>query len=331
MINRRAFVTGLGTVLVAPLVAEASQQQHNLGQLRRVAVLSGNTARAAAANIAELQRGLQEIGYVDAGDIAIEVRYADGRLERLPALAREIVDLEPDVIVTSGIPAALAVKKATATIPIVVAAAGDLAGNGLVVSDAAPGGNATGIDELSPDTSDSRLTLLREAVPIASPVAVLSSATPSTYAIQRYGTERAAERFGLTLKVFDVRDAAQFEPAFGRMMQEQVKALLVFSGLLTAVNRIKIVALAERHRLAAMYWSETFVQVGGLMSYGPSVPLMFHQSASLVGRVLAGAKVSDLPVQRPTKLQFLINLKNAKALGLTITPSLLRKADQVIE
>ena len=265
-----------------------------------------------------MRRGLHELGYIDGRDIAIEVRYADGRLDRLPGLADELVRLEPDVIVTSGIPAALALKRATAIIPIVVAAAGDLAGNGLVMSDAAPGGNVTGIDEVSPDASGERLTNLCEAVPLASPVAILSSATPSTYAIQWCGTERAAQRLRVGLKPFEVRDAADFEHAFATMMQEHVKALIVFSGLLTAVNRVQIVGLAARHRLPTMYWSETFVHAGGLMSYGPSVPRLFHQAASLVDRVLRNTKVGLLPVQRPTKFDLFINLKTAKALGLTV-------------
>jgi putative tryptophan/tyrosine transport system substrate-binding protein len=329
VIERREFLVGSVAALAAPVVGEA--QEYKTEQIRRVGILSGNSARAAAANVDGLRRGLRDLGYVEGRGIAIEARYADGKFERLPGLADELVRLKLDVIVTSGIPGALALKKATSMIPIVVAAAGDLVGNGLVVSAAAPGTNVTGIDEVSPDTSGERLTLLREAVPLTSPVAILSSATPSTYASQWQGTERAAQQLGLTLKSFEVRDGAHFERAFAAMTHEKVTALIVFSGLLTTVYRVQLVNLAERHSLPAMYWSEGFVQAGGLMSYGPSVPRMFRQSATLVDRLLKGATPSDLPVQRPTKVDLAINLKTAKALGLTIPPSLLQRADQVIE
>jgi hypothetical protein len=191
-VDRRAFIVGGVAALAAAVVGEAQEPQSE--KIGRVGILSGNSATAAAANVDGLRRGLRDLGYVEGRNVASEIRYADGKFERLPELADELVRLKFDVILTSGIPAALALKKATAMIPIVVAAAGDLVGNGLVVSDAAPGANVTGIDEVSPEASGERLTLLRQAVPFTSPVAILSSATPSTYAIQWQGkVERATQ------------------------------------------------------------------------------------------------------------------------------------------
>jgi hypothetical protein len=191
-VDRRAFIVGGVAALAAAVVGEAQEPQSE--KIGRVGILSGNSATAAAANVDGLRRGLRDLGYVEGRNVASEIRYADGKFERLPELADELVRLKFDVIVTSGIPAALALKKATAMIPIVVAAAGDLVGNGLVVSDAAPGANVTGIDEVSPEASGERLTLLRHAVPFTSPVTILSSATPSTYAIQWQGkVERAIQ------------------------------------------------------------------------------------------------------------------------------------------
>jgi hypothetical protein len=191
-VDRRAFIVGGVAALAAAVVGEAQEPQSE--KIGRVGILSGNSATAAAANVDGLRRGLRDLGYVEGRNVASEIRYADGKFERLPELADELVRLKFDVILTSGIPAALALKKATAMIPIVVAAAGDLVGNGLVVSDAAPGANVTGIDEVSPEASGERLTLLRQAVPFTSPVTILSSATPSTYAIQWQGkVERAIQ------------------------------------------------------------------------------------------------------------------------------------------
>jgi putative ABC transport system substrate-binding protein len=275
--------------------------------------------------------GMHQIGYEEGRDYVIEPRYAEGKLDRLPTLAAELVELKVDVIVLGSIPAALAAQKATRSIPIVVAAAGDFAGNGLVASLEQPGGNITGLDEVVPGLAGKRLRLLSEAVPLRSPVAILSSATGPTHAKQMQDAEITAASLGIKLAVMRVADATEFEGAFEAMAREKASATVVFSGVLTNVHRKKIAQLAAQYRLPTIHWSEAYVKAGGLMYYGPNLAGMFRRSATFVDKILKGMSPGVLPVEYPQQFELIINLKAAKELGLTIPKSLLEKADRLLE
>ncbi len=275
--------------------------------------------------------GMRKIGYQEAREYVIEFRYAEGKLDRLPTLAAELVELKVDVIVLGSIPAALAAQKATKSIPIVVAAAGDFVGNGLVASLEQPGGNITGLDEVVPGLAGKRLRLLSEAVRLRSSVAILSSATGPTHAKQMQDVESTAESLGIRLMVMRVSDIKDFEGAFEAMASEKASATVVFSGVLTNVHRKRIAELAAQYRLPVIHWSEAYVTSGGLMYYGPNLPGMFRRAAAFVDKVLKGASPSVLPVEYPQQFELIINLKTAKELGLTIPKTLLEKADRLIE
>jgi len=274
--------------------------------------------------------GMHQFGFQEGRDYVIEPRYAEGKLDRLPALAAELVDLKVNVIVLGSIPAALAAQKATRSIPIVVAAAGDLVGNGLVASLEQPGGNITGLDEVVPGLSGKRLRLLSEAVPLRSPVAILSSATGPTHAKQMQDAEIAASSLGVKLAVMRVTDARDFEGAFETMAREKASATVVFSGVLTNVHRRRIAELAAQYRLPTIHWNEAYVTAGGLMYYGPNLPGMFRRSAAFVDKILKGVSPNVLPIEYPQEFELIINLKTAKALGLAIPPNVLARADRVI-
>ena len=249
----------------------------------------------------------------------------------MPTLAAELVQQKVDVIVLGNIPAALAAQKATKTIPIVVAAAGDFVGNGLVASLQRPGGNITGLDEVVPGLAGERLRLLAEAVPLRSPVAVLSGATGPTHAKQMHDVEPAAASLGVKLVVMRVADAKDFERAFEEMAREKASAVVVFSGILTNVHRKKIVELTAQYRMLSIHWSEAYVISGGLMYYGPNAREMYKRSAAFVDKILKGASPSELPVEYPQEFELIINLKTAKELGLTLPKALLEKADRLLE
>jgi ABC-type uncharacterized transport system substrate-binding protein len=275
--------------------------------------------------------GMRELGYEEGKHYFIEPRYAEDKLDRLPALAAELVELKVDVIVLGSMPSALAAQKATKNIPVVVAAAGNFVGNGLVASLERPGGNITGLDEVVPGLAGERLRLLAQAVPLRSPVAVLSSATGPTHAKQMQDTEPAAASLGIKLVVMRVANAKDFEGAFEAMAGEKASAVVVFSGVLTGVHRKRIVELAAQYRLPAIHWSETYVTSGGLMYYGPNLRGMFKRSAAFVDKILKGMSPSELPVEYPQQFELIINLKTAKELGLTLPKALLEKADRLLE
>jgi ABC-type uncharacterized transport system substrate-binding protein len=275
--------------------------------------------------------GMLIIGYQEARDYVLESRFAEGKFDRLPTLAAELVELKVDVIVLGSIPAALAAQKATKTIPIVVAAAGDFVGNGLVASLEQPGGNITGLDEVVPGLAGRRLRLLNEAVRLQSPVAILSSATGPTHAKQVQDAESTAASLGIRLVTMRVSDAKDFDSAFDAMAREKASAVLVFSGVLTNVHRKMIVKLAAQYRFPTIHWNEAYVISGGLMYYGPNLRGMFKRSAAFVDKILKGASPSVLPVEYPQEFELIINLKTAKELGLTIPKTLLEKADRLLE
>ena len=307
-------------ILVAPLAAEAQA-----AKIPRIGILWPFSP----SRLEPFKQGLRELGYVEGQNIAIEVRGEEGRFKQLPELAAELVRLNVDVIVTSSPPAVRAVKQATSTIPIVMAAVGDAVDYGFVNSLARPGGNITGSSWLNTELSAKRLELLKEAFPKVSRVAVLWD--PAVGATALRATEVAARSLAVQLQVLEVRDPKDFESAFGAGKKERAGALFVMASPMLPVHRKPLVELAARNRLPAMYDRREYVEAGGLMAYGPSFPDLIRRAATFVDKILKGAKPADLPVEQPTRFELVINLKTAKALGLTIPQSILIRADQVIQ
>jgi len=297
----------------------------------RLALLNTSNPVANKRLEAGLRKGLRDLGYVEGQNLVIVSRYAEGKLERLPALAAELVQSRPDVIVTAGPQAIQAVKQATDTLPIVMASIADPVAEGLVASLARPGGNLTGMAFQNPELTVKRLELLTQAVPKARRIAVLWDSTGLRRASGLSELQAAALSLGLTLQVLDVRGPADFDAAFGAARRGRADALVVLSGSLLFVHRQALVDLAARSRLPATYFSREFVDAGGLMSYGPSFPDMYRRSAAYVDKILKGAKPADLPVEQASLFELIVNLKAAKTLGLTLPPSLVQRADEVIQ
>ena len=274
--------------------------------------------------------GLRDLGYQEGRDIVIEYRWADGKYDRLPALFAELVRLKVDVIVTHGTPGVLAAKKATSTIPIVMAVVGDALGSGLVSSLARPGGNVTGLTFFNPELAAKRLELLKETMPGLTDVGILLNlANPINEPILPQMSQ-VAHSLKLELHQFDVRGPTEFEGAFAAMAAKRVGALVVIEDAMLLANAPAVAALALKQRLPSCGWPD-FAVAGGLMAYGVNFPDMFRRAATFVDKILKGAKPGDLPVERSTKFEFVINLKTAKALGVTVPYSLLARADEVIE
>ncbi len=328
--TRRAFIGALaGGLLGAPLAAEAQQA----AKIARIGYLAGNLA--ADPHLPEaFRQGLRDLGYVEGRNVVIEYRDAEGKFERLPALAAELVALKVDVIVAPSTLAALAAKQATKTIPIVFAAAGDAVGSGLVTSLARPGGNVTGLSVLAPELVGKRLELLKQAVPGVTRVAALWH--PGDYAERTdkdmlKEADVAARALGVRLQVVEARGPADIDRAFSDMTRARAGALTVFSTPMFSTERRRLVDLAAKNRLPTMFSFRDYVDAGGLMAYGPSLADLARRAATYVDKILNGARPADLPVEQPTKFELVINLKTAKALGLTIPPSLLARADEVIQ
>lgn len=328
--NRRRFLrTVSASLLAAPHGADAQQA----GKVPRIAYLSASSAAASATWGSEaFRQGLRELGYIEGRNILIEYRWADGRFERLPGLAAELVRLAVNVIVASNTPAALAARDATSTIPIILVTVGDPVGSGLVASLARPGGNVTGLS-LTPTLaiSGKQLELLKETFPTVGHVAVLANPANLPTADLLTATELAAQSLRLRIRVVQVREPRKFDDAFAVMKNERIPALLVIPDPLVNDNRDRIVAFAAANRLPAIYPYRTFVDAGGLMSYGVDLSDLSRRAATYVDRILKGARPADLPIEQPTKFELVINLKTAKALGLTIPPSVLLRADQILE
>jgi putative ABC transport system substrate-binding protein len=317
-----------GGLLAAPLAVEAQRGP----KMPKIGLLVPGTSTASSPNFEAFRQGMRELGYVEGRTWASEDRYADGRSERLPELAREIVGLKVDVIVTSTDVAIAAVKRETQTIPTVVAFSGDPVGIGFVASLARPGGNVTGLSGLSPELSGKRLELLKQVVPDLSRVAFLWNPDLRSAVLDYKETEATASSLHLELQSVEISAAADFGRAFSVLTGRRAQALIVPPGsAVNLSNRAEILALTLKNRLPAMFPIKEYVVEGGLMSYGPSLPAMYRRAATYVDKILKGAKPADLPVERPTKFELVINLKTAKTLGLTIPPSLLQRADQVIE
>jgi putative tryptophan/tyrosine transport system substrate-binding protein len=324
--NRRAFLSAVsGSLLAAPLAAEA---QSRAGKVPRVGILNSDTAQDA--RVGEFRDGLRELGYVEGQNLLTIYRWADGRQDRLPALADELLASNVDVIVAIGA-SVWAAKRQTSTVPIVIAFSGDPVGTAMVSNLARPGGNITGLSFMSSDLAAKRLELLKQTFPRITRVAVLYLPAEVSTVPELRETEAAARMISVTLQPLAVRNPGDLEPLFGAATRERADALLVFAHAFAFVHRDRIIELAARQRLPTMYGWREFVDVGGLMSYGPNVNTILRRAAGYVDRILKGAKPGDLPIEQPTKFELVINLKTAKALGLTIPPSLLLRADQVIE
>ena len=312
-------------LLVAPPTAEPQQPV----KISRVGVLSGGSPTPHL--LYAFRQGLRDLHHLEGENIAIEARWADGQLDRLPGLVGELVQLKVDVIVTSGAPAAFAAKQATSTIPIVMAQINDPVGLGLVASLGQPGGNITGLANLHSELAAKQLELIKEAIPRATRVAVLWNPMNPGAALIVEHTRHAARALGMALVPVEARDPKGLEQSFAAMARERANALLLPPDPLFLPYGREIVSLAARRRLPAMYGWREFVEAGGLMAYGPNIPDMFRRAATYVDKILKGAKAADLPVEQPTRFDMLINLKTAKALGLTIPPSILIRADRVIQ
>jgi ABC-type uncharacterized transport system substrate-binding protein len=328
VIDRRTFLAGTGAVLLtAPLAAEAQQT----AKVPRIGYLALNpTPHLTEA----FRRGLRDLGYVEGRNLVIEYRDAEGKSERLPALAAELVALKVDVILASGTPAALATKQATKTLPIVFTAIADPVTSRLVTSLAQPGGNVTGLSVLAPELVGKSLDQLKQAVPGVSRVAALwqpGGVGERTERDMLKEAEVAARALEVRLQVVEARGPADFDRAFSKMTRARAGALTVLTSSMLFGERRRLVGLAAKNRLPAVYpWREG-VDAGGLMSYGANNADLSRRAATYVDKILKGAKPGDLPVEQPTKFELVINLKTAKALGLTIPPALLQRADEVIQ
>jgi len=277
------------------------------------------------------RHGLRELGYVQDRNVAMEYRYAEGVSQRFPNLAAELVGLKVDVIVTTAGRPAVAAKRATITIPIVFTQVADPVAEGLVASLARPGGNITGLSQIGPELAGKRLELLKEAFPKISRVAVLRPLRSRGSAARFKETEVAAQAMGVELQALDVRSPDDIEDAFRATTTGQADALIVLQGALINTQRTRIVQLAAKRRLPTIFEESTYVESGGLMSYGPSFLDLQRRAATYVDKILKGAKPADLPVEQPTKFEFIVNLKTAKEVGLTIPPTVLARADRVIK
>jgi len=335
--ERRRFIEVIaGGLLTAPLAASAQQA----GKMYRIGYLSPSSPsdpeRLASPfgerGLAAFRQGLRDLGYVEGQNIAIEYRWAEGKFERLPDLAAELVRLKVDVIVSVVTQATLAAKNATGTIPIVLVAAGDPLGSGLVASLGRPGGNVTGPSSMYGDLAGKQLELLKETVPKVSRVAVLWNPANAVWQAQMLKqTEIAARALGLQVQLLEARGPDDLGGAFAAMTKERASALLVQVDVIFALHARRIADLAAKRRVPAMYGSREHVEAGGLMSYAPNIPDLFRRAATYVDKILKGAKPGDLPVEQPTKFELVMNLKTATALGLTIPQSLLQRADQIIQ
>ena len=325
--DRRAF---LGLAAAGMVAAPRATRAQQTGKIHRIGFLSLSSGPGPPAETFRQQ--LHELGYVEGRNLVIEYRWAAGKLERLPELAAELVRLKVEVIVASATPNAEAAKRATSTIPIVMAAVADPVGSGLVDSLARPGGNVTGLTNLATELAGKRLQLVRELFPKATRVAVLAYHRTSATKLFLEEMRGPAQQMGIQLVVHqDVNEAGDLPGAFTAMQLERAQALIVQLSPFSFENAKRIVELAAQHRLPAMYDVRGFVDTGGLVSYGPSFHEMFRRAAFYVDRILKGAKPADLPIEQPTKFELVMNMKAAKALGLTIPPPLLARADQVIE
>ncbi len=312
-------------LLAVVVIAEAQQPK----KVPRIGYLGATAPSNISARIEAFRQGLRDLGYIEGQNLIIEYRYAEGKLDRLPELAAELVRLKVDAIFVQSTPAVQAAKKATTTVPI-VSVSGDPVGLGLVASLARPGGNVTGLANLTSELAGKRLELLKEVVPRISRVAVLWNPDASSSALRMRETDAAAASLGIKLQPVEVRAANDFERAFSALKRERADALFPLRSPFISNHVKRIVELAAKNRVPGMYDASEFAEAGGLMSYGTMLADLDRRAATYVDKILKGAKPAELPVEQPTKFEFVINLKAAKQIGLTIPPNVLARADRVI-
>jgi putative ABC transport system substrate-binding protein len=326
-LKRRELITLLGGAAVSwPLAARAQK-----GNVRRIGFLGNSTATLEANLVGPFRAGLRDHGYEEGKNIHIEYRWADGKYERLPALIAELITSKVEVIVTAGTPASLAVKKTASSIPLVMIAVGEPVATGLVASLARPGGNITGVTSISPEIEGKRLELLKEIAPNISHIAVLWNASSPVQVIQERETRAAAQALGMQMLSLGVRTLEEIEEAFTTILREKPSALFVLADRLFLHHRQRIMDFAVQNRLPGVQAYRELVEAGGLMSYGPSYAGMHRRAAYFVDRILKGTNPGELPVERPSTFELVLNVKAAKALALSIPQSIILRADEVIE
>jgi len=326
--DRRTVILAFGgSLLATPFVSHAQK----VAKVWLIGFLANGARPADGAPPAAFRQALEELGYVGGKNVTYIGRWSETKFERLPGLAVELVGLDVDLLLTTGAPAAEAAKAATSTIPIVVVVPGDADATGLVASLARPGGNITGISDPATELSAKRLGLLKEAVPSATRVAVMWNANDRAMTLRYNEVERAAHVLNVNVQPLGVRGPDDIDAALSNMTRERPDALFLVADSLTIVNRKRIIDFAATHHIPAMYEMSLYVHDGGLMSYGPNMDDMYRRAATYVDRIFKGTKPSALPVELPNKLEFVIDLKTAKALGLTIPQSLRMRADEVIQ
>jgi putative ABC transport system substrate-binding protein len=331
-VRRREFITLLGGVAAWPLSVNAQPS----AKIPRIGLMVTGSLESPEARVQldAFRQGLRQLGYTEGRNIAIEYRGADGRIERFPNLAAELVRLEVDLIFAANTRAALAARQATSTIPIVSAVMGDPVEDGLVASLAQPGGNVTGLTFLAPELTAKRMQLLKDALPNVSRVAALWH--PGAYGERTMddmlkATESAARTLGVQLQLIEVRAAGELERAFSTMMKERAEALFLFPTPMLFLARRRIIELAATNRLPSVSQAREFVELGGLIAYGANINDLFRRSTVYVDKILKGAKPADLPVEQPTRFELVINLKTAKTLGIDLPLGLMIRADEMIE
>lgn len=322
--HRRTFLAALATATIAPQHAAEAQPT---GRTYRIGIIEPISAQLNASNLAALRRGLQELGYVEGRNLVVDYRSADGNAALYPGLVAEVADRNPELIIVRGTPAALAVKRATSTIPVVMIVGEPLL---LVDSLARPGGNITGLSGVQPALEAKRMELLKEIAPSTTGIAALLNMGNPVAGPQLTELQKGAQSRGWRFRLFDVRKREDIEQAFGAL-DKSSDAVIVGLEALTQAHRVLIADLAVRGRLPAIYGGREFIEAGGLIFYGPSFPDIYRRAATYVDKILKGAKPADLPVEQPTKFEMMINLKAARAIGLEVPLFLQQTADEVID
>jgi putative ABC transport system substrate-binding protein len=332
-LKRREFITLLGGAATASMLWPPSLSAQQTARPRRIGVLLGVSPRDAEwlRRVASFTQALHQLGWIEDRNVAFEIRYAEGKLDRLPALVAELIQANVDIVVTQGSEPVQAARKATDTIPIVMASVGDAVGAGFVASLARPGGNVTGLTLVASEQSAKRLELLKEILPRLARVAVLWNSNNASHPLQLKEMEGAAPVLGIQLQSLPVADAIDLEKALQSAAEASAEALITMDDLLIISHRARIVDLATRQRLPVMGEFKPFATAGALMSYAPDQIDMWRRAAGYVDKIFKGSKPADLPVEQPIKFELIVNLKSAKALGLRIPESFLVRADEVIE